>query len=211
MAELKFDWSACIVSGGAELINRVEAARAEYSSVCSEYFDYLVSKAGKTGVHGDRFEESACGFLLLDNLLKKNGIDRRDLAIMRDSGGRPCIINRSDIDFSISHSEGAALCCLAIGADASVGADIQHARETDPQRIEDLAKTFMQQRELHMLQISSAADRKNMFYQEWTRRESYFKRCGQDDLPMSGIFREGIIRVCGREYYYCISLPENDD
>ena len=43
MAELKFDWSACIVSGGAELINRVEAARAEYSSVCSEYFDYLVS------------------------------------------------------------------------------------------------------------------------------------------------------------------------
>ena len=61
MAELKFDWSACIVSGGAELINRVEAARAEYSSVCSEYFDYLVSKAGKTGVHGDRFEESACG------------------------------------------------------------------------------------------------------------------------------------------------------
>lgn len=71
MAELKFDWSACIVSGGAELINRVEAAWAEYSSVCSEYFDYLVSKAGKTGVHGDRFEESACGFLLLDNLLKK--------------------------------------------------------------------------------------------------------------------------------------------
>ena len=193
MAELKFDWSACIVSGGAELINRVEAARAEYSSVCSEYFDYLVSKAGKTGVHGDRFEESACGFLLLDNLLKKNGIDRRD------------------IDFSISHSEGAALCCLAIGADASVGADIQHARETDPQRIEELAKTFMQQRELHMLQISSAADRKNMFYHEWTRRESYFKRCGQDDLPMSGIFREGIIRACGGEYYYCISLPENDD
>ena len=101
--------------------------------------------------------------------------------------------------------------CLAIGADASVGADIQHARETDPQRIEELAKTFMQQRELHMLQISSAADRKNMFYHEWTRRESYFKRCGQDDLPMSGIFREGIIRACGREYYYCISLPENDD
>ena len=70
MAELKFDWSACIVSGGAELINRVEAARAEYSSVCSEYFDYLDSKAGNTGVHGDHFEESACGFLQLDNLLK---------------------------------------------------------------------------------------------------------------------------------------------
>ena len=125
--------------------------------------------------------------------------------------GEMVLLNRSDIDFSISHSEGAALCCLAIGADASVGADIQHARETDPQRIEELAKTFMQQRELHMLQISSAADRKNMFYHEWTRRESYFKRCGQDDLPMSGIFREGIIRACGGEYYYCISLPENDD
>ena len=211
MAELKFDWSACIVSGGAELINRVEAARGDYSGVCSEYFDYLVSKAGKTGIHGGRFEESACGFLLLDNLLKKNGVDRRELAIMRGSSGRPCIINRSDVDFSISHSEGAALCCLAVGADASVGADIQFARESSPERIEELAGAFMQQRELHMLNIASDNEKADMFYHEWTRRESYYKRCGQDDLPMSGIFREGVIRACGRKYHYCISLPENDD
>ena len=152
MAELKFDWSACIVSGGAELINRVEAARGEYSGVCSEYFDYLVSKAGKTGVH-----------------------------------------------------------CLATGADASVGADIQHARESGAERIEELAKTFMEPRELHSLQICSGAEKADMFYREWTRRESYYKRCGQDDFPMSGIFREGIIRACGGVYYYSISLPENDD
>ena len=211
MAELKIDWSACVVSGGAELINRVEAARGEYSAVCAEYFDYLVSKAGKTGVHGDRFEESACGFLLLDNLLKKNGIDRRELAIARDAGGRPCVINRSDIDFSISHSEGAALCCIAIGADASVGADIQRVREIDPGRIEELAKAFMEQRELHMLHIAGGAEKISMFYREWTRRESCFKRCGQDELPLSGIFRTGIISACGETYYYSISLPENDD
>lgn len=211
MAELKFDWSACIVSGGAELIHRVEAARGEYSGVCAEYFDYLVSKAGKIGVHGDRFEESACGFLLLDNLLKKNGIDRRDLAIMRDNSGRPCVINRSDVDFSISHSGGAALCCLATGADASVGADIQRLQETSAERIEELAKTFMEPRELHSLQISSGAEKADMFYRGWTRRESYYKRCGQDDFPMSGIFRDGIIRACGGVYYYSISLPENDD
>lgn len=211
MAELKIDRSACIVSGGFELKNRIEAARAEYSVLCSEYFEYLFSKAGKHGVNGDRFEESACGFLLLDNLLQKNGIDRRSLVIMRDNNGRPCVINRGDIDFSISHSEGAAMCCLAIGADACVGADIQYMREKDPQRIEEPAKYFMQQRELHVLRQSYGQAKKDMFYREWTRRESYYKRCGRDDLLLSGIFRDGIIRACGREYFHCISLPGNED
>lgn len=107
MAELKYDFTACIVSGGVELPGRIDSAREEYSRTCGEYFDYLSGKLGKPS-----FTESACGFVLLDNLLKKNGIDRRNLEIMRNSDGRPCIINRSDVDFSVSHSEGAALVAL---------------------------------------------------------------------------------------------------
>ena len=62
-----------------------------------------------------------------------------------------------------------------------------------------------------MLHIAGGAEKISMFYREWTRRESCYKRCGQDELPLSGIFRTGIISACGETYHYSISLPENDD
>lgn len=206
MAELKIDFSACIVSGGSELLGQIEALRSEYSPMCGEYFDYIT---GKSGRHMDAFVESACGFLLLDNLLKKNGVDRSAIAIARNSDGRPCVINRNDLDFSVSHSEGAAFCCVAAGADAAVGADIQFARTYSRERMEELAKTFMSQSELNSFLRSSA--RTDEFFQAWTRRESHYKRCGHDYALAPGSFLNGIISSCGKQYYYSISLPEQGE
>lgn len=206
MAELTFDFTACIVSGGSELLKRVEALRGEYSPMCGEYFDYI---AGKFEKHAEAFTESACGLLLLDNLLKKRDVDRASLAITRNADGRPCVINRNDVDFSVSHSEGAALCCVATGADASVGADIQFARNYSRERMEELARTFMSQNELNgFLRSDSRADD---FFRAWTKRESYYKRCGHDDVPAPGSFTGGIITSCGKRYYYSISLPEQGE
>lgn len=206
MAELTYDFSACIVSGGSELLKRVETLRGEYSPMCGEYFDYIT---GKYARHIEAFRESTCGVILLDNLLKKHGIDRMSLAIARNSDGRPCVINRNDLDFSVSHSEGAALCCIATGADASVGADIQFARNYSRERMEELARTFMSQSELNgFLRSSTRADD---FFRAWTKRESYYKRCGHDDVPAPGSFAGGIITSCGKRYYYSISLPEQGE
>ena len=212
MAELKFDFTACIVSGGVELLERINSAREEYSRTCGEYFDYLAGKSGKP-----TFAESACGFILLDNLLKKNGIDRRNLEIMRDSNGRPCIINRRDVDFSVSHSEGAALVCVAAGADAEVGADIQRVRSYSREHMEKLARSFMDAAEYTGFMMSG--DRERYFYTAWTRREALYKRSGiyhglngkPEAVRMHGKFITGKITACGSLYYYSISLPNEDD
>lgn len=212
MAELKFDFTACIVSGGVELLERINSAREEYSRTCGEYFDYLAGKSGKP-----TFAESACGFILLDNLLRKNGIDRRNLEIMRDSDGRPCIINRRDVDFSVSHSEGAALVCVATGADAEVGADIQRVRSYSREHMEKLARSFMDAAEYTGFMMSG--DRERYFYTAWTRREALYKRSGSyhglngkpEAVRMHGKFITGKITACGNLYYYSISLPNEDD
>lgn len=210
MAELRVDYSACVVAGTA-LRDSINATRMYYSELCEEYFDSLLAKPVKPG---GGFTESACAFLLLDGLLQKNGVERSGLVISRDPEGRPRIINRTDIDFSISHSEGAAFCCLAVGENASVGADIQRVRNYSREYMEQLARTFMSKSRLESFLICS--DRERYFYTAWTEREAVYKRCGvypgltaeNDGTPAQGITRRGIITACGSRYHYCISLPE---
>lgn len=206
MADLIVDYTACMVSGGAGLKSRIESAEAEYSPLCGEYFSYLYGKRGAA------FTESACGFLLLDNLLIKNGVNRSEVAIARNSDGRPCVINRTDIDFSISHSEGAAFCCVVIGENAAVGADVQRVRNYSREYLEQLARTFMSKSQLESFLINS--DRTEYFYTAWTNREAAYKRCGSypgltddfDGAAAQGSFTVGKITACGGRYYYSISL-----
>ncbi len=214
MAELTFDLSCCIVSGGVELRERVERAQADYSGLCKEYFENILAKYGKSG---KAFPQSACAFLLLDELLKKQGVDRQRLAISRNAEGRPCVINRSDVDFSISHSEGAALACVAVGKDAEIGADIQRVRNYTNEHMEQLARSFMDEAEL--TGFLSSTERTEYFYTAWTRREALFKRTGSyhglngspERASAQGRFITGLVTACGSRYYYSISLPDEAD
>lgn len=211
MADYTVDFSACVVSGNTALKSRIQTAAAQYSDMCGEYFDYLLAKDGKSE---KAFPESACAFLLLDNLLIKNGVERSGLVIARNPEGRPCVINRNDVDFSVSHSEGAAFCCLALGENAAVGGDIQHVRNYSREYLERLARTFMSKSQLDEFLI--CPDKTDYFYTAWTKREAEYKRCGsypgltaeKDSEPARGIFRTGVITACGGRYYYSISLPE---
>lgn len=221
------DFSASIVTGGA-VRNRVENLRQFYSENCKDYFDGILSKRGKA------FADSACGFLLLDSLLQKHKINRAELEITEDENGRPRT-NRSDFDFSISHSEGCAMCVVAIGEGANVGVDVQRERPYSLEKMVELARTFMTDKEFASFNEFgfSAISRKTIplicedkdmeefiqkskeFYTAWTRRESYAKRIGSDifdnlkSAKIDGeLYLEGIISACGERYYYSISAPE---
>ncbi len=201
------DLSASIVTGGSGLIRRVESAAAFYGDGCGGYFNDIMLKRGSA------FCDSACGFLLLDNLLVKNKIDRSELAITLDENGRPRT-NRADLDFSISHSEGCAMCVIEIGEGANIGVDVQRERPYSAEKMDELAKTFMTEREL--AEFRGSEHKASEFFTAWTRRESYVKRIGADifdNLKCGEIsgesFREGIITACGRRYYYSINArPE---
>lgn len=196
------DFASCIAAGGEGLLPRIEQAKACYSPMCEEYFRRLTAKSGRA------FTESACGFLLLDNLLIKNSIDRSSLIISRNSDGRPCVINRNDIDFSISHSDGGVICCLMLGADAKIGCDIQCVREYSNEKNASLAEIFMPAKDFtEYLKTYS----EQLFYTVWTRREAFIKHSGGDvfaDLRDINFhadgYRTGVIHSCGKKYYYSI-------
>lgn len=217
------DFSASIVTGGG-LRNRIESLRGLYSEACGAYFDDILSKRGKA------FADSACGFLLLDSMLQKHKISRAELAITLDKNGRPRT-NRTDVDLSVSHSEGCAMCVLAIGEGANVGVDVQRERPYSLEKMIELAQTFMSDEEFEAFSAPTVSKRpiplisydrdmedyiqkSREFYTAWTRRESYTKRIGSDifdnlkTAKLDGEFyRDGIITACGERYYYSVCAP----
>lgn len=209
---MKIDFTASIVTSGG-MRTRIEDLRICYSPRCVDYFEDILKRRGSA------FCDSASGFLLLDSLLQKNGIDRLETAILLDSHGRP-YIDDPTLDFSVSHSGGCALCVLAMGDEAAVGCDVQHARNYTDEKLSTLAKTFMNVPELSDFETSP--DRTAEFFKAWTRREAYVKRVGSDifdnlksGYPDGEYFREGVISACGERYFYSINtLPppiENEE
>lgn len=217
------DISASIVTGGG-VRNRVEGLRGAYSELCAPYFDDILSKRGRA------FADSACGFLLLDSLLQKHNINRGELAIALEKNGRPHTLRRG-LDFSVSHSEGCAMCVLAIGEGANVGVDVQRERPYSLEKMTELARTFMTAAELaeftaplspnhpipligYNRDMEEYIRKSREFYTAWTRREAYTKRIGSDifdNLKTAKIqsehYRDGLITACGERYYYSICAP----
>lgn len=220
------DFSASIVTAGG-LRNRIEGLRGLYSELCGPYFDDILCKRGKA------FADSACGFLLLDSLLQKHKINRAELVITLEENGRPRT-NRRDLDFSVSHSEGCAMCAIAIGATgegANVGIDVQRERPYSLEKMTELARTFMTAAEFEKFTAPLSPNhpiplfgynrdmdeyirKSREFYTAWTRRESYAKRIGSDIFDnlktakiQSEFYRDGIITACGERYYYSVCAP----
>lgn len=217
------DFSASIVTAGG-VRSRVEELRGTYSELCRTYFDDILGKRGKA------FADSACGFLLLDSLLQKHKINRGELAITLEKNGRPRT-NRGDLDFSVSHSEGCAMCVIAIGKNANVGIDVQRERPYSLEKMTELARTFMTAAELEKFtaplspnhpipligynrDMDEYIQKSREFYTAWTRRESYTKRIGSDIFDnlktakiQSEFYRDGIITACGERYFYSVCAP----
>jgi 4'-phosphopantetheinyl transferase len=89
--------------------------------------------------------------------------------------GKPHLSNRSDLDFSISHSGGLALIALARGR--RVGADIERVRQrTD---VLAIARGSLSARERETIESwGTDARRREAFFRCWTRKEAYLKALG---------------------------------
>lgn len=205
---MRVDFSASIVTDGG-LRQRVEELREFYDPQCVGYFEQILSK------RKEAFCDSASAFMLLDSLLQKNNIDRYNTAILLDDFGRP-YIDDPGLDFSVSHSEGCAICVLAIGEGAAVGCDVQRAREYSDEKLGELAQAFMTADELS--EFGKSADRSAFFFTKWTRREAYVKRVCSDifdnlkTADLSGeYFRDGVITACGQKYFFSINTLHPED
>lgn len=205
---MKIDFASCIVTGGAYMIARVESAMTNYSDASAPYFQQILAK------RKEAFCDSACGFLLLDALLQKNKIDRSELVITVDKRNRPHI-SAENLDFSVSHSEGCAVCALAVGngdEDVTIGCDVQRMRDYSREKMAELSRAFMNERELAQFEKNDFDS--DDFFTAWTHRESYVKRAGADifealrNVELDGeYFIDGVIHACGEKYRYSINRP----
>lgn len=206
---MKIDFASCIVTGGSYMRARVESAMTNYDEASAPYFQLILSK------RKEAFCDSACGFLLLDGLLQKNKIDRSDIVITVDKRNRPHI-SAEYLDFSVSHSEGCALCALAVGngaEDVTIGCDVQRMRDYSREKMAELSHAFMNERELAQFERDNFNS--DDFFTAWTHRESYVKRAGADifealrNADLDGeLFIDGVIYACGEKYRYSINRPQ---
>jgi 4'-phosphopantetheinyl transferase len=79
-----------------------------------------------------------------------------------------------DLRFNLSHTSGAAL--IGVGVGPELGVDIEWQRPMDD--LNAIARCIMSAEELTLWQTLAPGDRPRVFYQVWTRKESYLKAIG---------------------------------
>ena len=92
--------------------------------------------------------------------------------------GKPALAGseaETGVRFNVSHSEGRAL--VAIGQDADVGVDIEHQSRQIGQMTR-LAGRFFAEGEYTMLLNTPESDRREAFFNCWTRKEAFVKALG---------------------------------
>lgn len=107
--------------------------------------------------------------LLLYAIKSVHGFVPRPADFMLETQGKPFLITSPDIQFSISHSGGMAMCALH---DSPVGADIEKRRAVGT----GVAERIMTDEELQV--YSNAPDKQQLFFQIWTLKEAYVKYSG---------------------------------
>ncbi len=124
-----------------------------------EYLDGIMSK-----YNAESRRQSLSALLLLSKTLELAGVDSKALTLKRDENGRPYAADRSDLDFSLSHTKGATACAVMLKEGARVGVDLE---EIQPQkRAELIAKRFFSE-----VERRHAYD----FVEIWTKKEALYK------------------------------------
>lgn len=115
----------------------------------------------------EKRREPLCAYLLLRYALGERGrLDGGDLPRMaRADLGKPYFPDHPELQFNLSHTEGAVLLALA---DGEVGVDIERVRPVSPR----------------MRQRLAAGESEGAFFRAWVRREARTKRTGRGVASM---------------------------
>jgi 4'-phosphopantetheinyl transferase len=106
------------------------------------------------------------------------GRDPRSLVFVENEFGKPRLVDRPDIHFSLSHSQDRAL--LAVSEGLEIGADLEGVRGVDHL---GLARRYFHPNEVAA--IERDADPRAAFFQIWTLKEAVVKALGTGlSLPL---------------------------
>lgn len=149
-------------------VNNESDLASALSTLPAGICDYL-SHGKSLAVKRDRL----AAFRLLLLLLERQG-HATDVRIVRDDWGRPRFDDPSLPDFNLSHSGG--FVAVALG-DGQVGIDLQDVNaDFDPI---PLAERFFSPEESASIKQATEAERPDIFFALWTRKEAIGKALGR--------------------------------
>lgn len=112
---------------------------------------------------------SVGAWALLLEAYRTLGVDVSDWTPLENPHGKPYFQERTEFQFSLSHSGQCVLCALS---DAPVGCDVERIRPFDKR----VANRFFSAEENRLLE--QAEDKSELFTRIWTCKESYVKAIG---------------------------------
>ena len=147
-------------------LDEKEKYRTWYSSLTEE------RKAKTDRLRFDKDKKLSVGAgALLSNALEDVGFDMTGKMTVTDAFGKPHFGDDS-IFFNISHSEKKVMCAVS---DLPVGCDVEYVGKYK----DDLAKRYLHEKEYaDLCALETEEEKRQMFYEIWTRKESFVKAVG---------------------------------
>lgn len=127
--------------------------------------------------------------LLLDLGLREYGLRERDVVMAYGSNGKPCLADRPDVHFNLSHS---GTMVMAAFADRAVGCDVERMGpdgegQSHIGRLIRVSERFFTPEERRFMDAGTGdEERAQRFYRLWTLKESYIKATGEGSrIPLT--------------------------
>lgn len=143
------------------------------------------SRAAKFVFEHDRRRYTAAHGILRDILGRYLGKKPRIIAFSSNGFGKPFLLEDGESDglcFNMSHA--GELVVVALVRDRLIGVDVEFIRPL--QELDALAEHYFSLQERALLANCSPADREQIFFTCWTRKEAYIKAVGKGlSLPLN--------------------------
>ena len=144
-----------------------------------EHCLHILSKDERMRADGFKFERLRHDFIVCRGTLRSilsNYCHRRpqDLRFGYTENGKPYLEETPDLNFNLSHSSGLMMC--AVGFNREVGIDAELIDRKTP--CLELANRYFSVEEADLLRAAPHEAREKVFFQIWTRKESYVKALG---------------------------------
>ncbi len=144
--------------------------------------DYITRLSAFSAWRREKIEAARCervkwdayaASVALEQALAAHGIAECDCTYEILPGGKPIFANQS-LSFSLSHTDGGALCALY---SENIGADVEKA-EAVPPAADALVLRYFTPCEAAYFQANRKTSPAEAFFRLWTRKESYVKYTG---------------------------------
>lgn len=196
---------------------RVFSMKVTEEDMPKSWWMAYLSETRKQEAKNRKSDRDRCLFLAAEVLLNRSlevveANVRLPAAYTRNSCGKPYLLPPAELYVNWSHSGDFVLCALA---DREVGVDLQEMHK-EPRKA--LIKRTLQPEELCFYQTVPSRQRRQVFYQYWTVKESYLKALGTGfHTSLDSFYVEldkSAPRVIQRAYrppYSCRLLPTDNE